>query len=456
MGRDARPDGCVKARTAGAFAPVFVFLLLQAPCVASGESLLEAYKLARQSDPKFRAAQAEAKASGTALEQAWSGYRPNARFEADHVDTRQRILSSNNPVFGTGLSIFPTSGYTLSVTQPVFRKDVIERIKQARFVVRQANYVLLAAEQDLLLRTTAAYLSVLAASDSVALAAAERQAVRSALDLARERLTGGVGTITNLHDASARHAVTQAREIEAQNKLNDARQGLREITDRLIVAYQSLRDTFSLMTPDPPLIETWVSTAYEANLSLRARREGVEVARQEVERQRAGHFPTLNVVASRNRRDAGSTLFGGGSTVETTDLTLRLNVPLYEGGLTSAVTEEAAQRYQKSQEEHELERRAVERQTRAAFEGTLSGIRLVEALRESVQAQQSALAAKEQAFRSGLLTLLPVLDAQRDLFLARRDHAQARYDYLLNTLKLKQAVGTLAEADLERLSVALQ
>jgi outer membrane protein len=266
----------------------------------------------------------------------------------------------------------------------------------------------------------------------------------------------GLGTITNQHDASARHAVTQAREIEAQNKLRDARQGLREITGKLIENVQSLRVEFPLETPDPAVIERWIDAALEQNLGLRAKRESVEVARQEVERQRAGHFPSLNLLLNHNRNDAGSTLFGGGSNVETTALTMRLSVPIFEGGMTSAVTREAAFRFQKSQEDLEQERRAVERATRAAYEGTLSGVSLVRALGQSVVSQESALEAKEQGYKSGLFTLLPVLDAQRDLSLAKRDYAQARYDYLLNRLKLKQAAGTLSESDLEALSAALQ
>jgi outer membrane protein len=139
-----------------------------------------------------------------------------------------------------------------------------------------------------------------------------------------------------------------------------------------------------------------------------------------------------------------------------TEVTLRLSVPIYEGGLTSAVTEEAMHRFQKSQEDAELERRVVERATRAAFDGALSGVNLVQALKQSVVAQESALESKVEGYKAGLNTLLPVLDAQRDLFLAKRDYAQSRYDYLINRLKLKQAAGTLSEIDLVNVSVALK
>jgi len=424
--------------------------------LARAESLLDAYRLARENDPKFRGAQYDARASGTAIDQARAGFLPSARFDYEQTDTRQRIISSQNPIFGAGVSTFPTNNQTLSVTQPIFRKDVIERFAQAKAVVRQADFTLLAAEQDLQLRTTAAYLALLAAADSLALARAERDSVGKALDLAREKLRMGLGTITNQHDAAARHAVTQAREIEAVNKLNDARQALREITGKLIENVQALREEFPLQIPEPAVLETWVGTAFDQNFGLRAKREAVEVARQEVERQRAGHYPTVDLLLNHNKKDAGSTLFGGGSNVETTDLTMRLSVPLYSGGLVSAVTQEAAFRFQKSKEDLELERRAVERATRAAYEGTLSGVSLVRALKQSVVSQSSALEAKDQGYKSGLFTLLPVLDATRDLFLARRDYAQARYDYLLNRLKLKQAVGTLSEADLAGINEALQ
>ena len=428
--------------------------------LARAETLLEAYGLAVQNDPKFRSVRAETRASGTAIDQARAGFLPSARLDFERTETRNNVLRNENAFVGVGVKTYQTESRTLSITQPIFRREVIARFAQAQAVVKQSEFTLLAAEQELMLRTTAAYLSVLAATDSVALAMAEREAVGKVLDLARERLRSGLGTITNQHDAAARHAVTQAREVEAQNKLRDARQGLREITGKLIGSVQTLRPQFALETPDPTDVERWVESALEQNLGLQARRQAVDVARQEIERQRAGHYPSLNLVLNHNRRDAGSSLvngsFGPGTLVETTDVTLRLSVPLFEGGLTSAVSREAVHRHQKSQEDLELERRSVERLTRGAYDGTLSAVNLVQALRQSVVSQESALELKEQGFKGGLFALLQVLDAQRDLYLARRDYAQSRYDYLLYRLRLKLAAGTLSEADIVSAGSALQ
>jgi len=433
-----------------------VLLTLFATPIAHAETLIDVYHLALGNDPKYRVARSDGRASGTAIDQARAGFLPTVKLEIDRLRTNQEILRSNNPVFGAGQTTFTTTDQSLSITQAVFRKDVIERYTQAKAIVRQSELSVLAAEQDLILRTAAAYLSVLAASDNLALAGKERDALGSSLELAREKLKMGLGTITSQYDASARFSLTQAREIEAQYKLDDARQGLKEITGKNIVSFQSMRDTDGFVKPEPQNQDAWVDTALRQNLTLRVRGEAVEVARQEVKRQGAANYPSLNLGVLHNRRDTGSTLFGGGSNVATTDLKLMLTVPIYEGGLTKAVTQEAIYRLERTQDELDLERRSVERATRLAYTGSLSGTTLVPALKQSVAAQESALAAKNEGYKAGVYTTLAVLDAQRDVYIARRDYAQSRYDALLAVLRLKQAAGTLSEADLVSVSAVLQ
>jgi outer membrane protein len=451
----------VAKRIAGA-AWIAGVLLLQAGAASGQTGLIEVYKMALQSDPRYRATLAEVNASSMVLEQARAGFFPTIRYDLDKTETRSDLKSVNftTPNADPRIRHFPTEAHTLSVTQPLFRRELITRYDQAKSVVKQAQYTGLAAEQDLILRTTAAYLSALAARDSLALAQAEKEAVGKTLELARERLKMGLGTIVNQNDAQARYALTLARETEAQNKMRDAQQALREISGKLLSIERTLKPDFTLFTPEPAIPDRWVETALEQNLILRARREAVDVARQEVEKQRSGFWPSLNLLVNHSRRDTGQTLsngtFGPQTLVETTEVTVRLSVPIYEGGLTTAVSKEAAFRYQKSQEELEQERRSVERQTRANYDGTFGAAGLVQALKQAVIAQESALEAKEQGFKSGLFPLLQVLDAQRDLYLARRDYAQARYDYLLYRLRLKQSVGILAENDLVDVDAALQ
>lgn len=427
-----------------------------AATMAHGEDLIDVYAMARQSDPTFLAARNELEALSTAEPAARSALLPLITFEWDKNRTRQNILSSTNAVFASGGSTYPTDNRILTLTQPIFRLGAWKGYEQAKVKVRQATAVFGAAEQDLMLRTAAAYLNVLAARDSLSFAEAERASIKSQLDLVQQRYTSGLVTVVGLYDAKARYALKESDVIAAQRDLNDQEQALREITGSVVPRIKPVRDDILLEQPSPSNINTWVDSALEKNLVLEGRRLGVEVARVEIDRQRAGHAPSLDLVATGNRKDTGGSLFGGGSVVETNDLMLRLTVPIYSGGLVIALTKEASARHLQAQNLLERDRRQVERQARAAYEGVTSGIVRVRALGESVVAQESARKLKEEGYRSGLQTVLAVLDAERDLYSARRDSAKARYEFLLNRLRLKQAVGTLNEDDLAAINKSLQ
>ena len=429
------------------------------PATGSAQSLLEAFEAARVSDTRLRAARAEFQAVQTSVDQARAAFMPTARLDLEKLETRQRTLSGQSSLLGgTSGSVvkYPTSTRTFSLTQPLFRKDAIHRLSQAKASVRQAHFVMLAAEQDLLLRTTSAYLGLMAATENLELVRAEREVVTKALEFARERLLAGVGTIINQVDAQARHAVTQAREIEARNRVLDAEQALREITGLSINRIKTLREDFKPVPPDPASAERWLESALTRNLGLSARREAVEVSREEIDRQKAGHYPSLNLVLQNTRRDAGYGVLGSASKVDSTDLLLKLSVPLFEGGLTSAATREAVHRLRKVEADLETELRAVERAITVYHDSVLVGVGLVDALKQLVEAQASAVEAKDLSFKSGLITLLPVLDAQRDFYQARKEYQQSRYDYLLNRMRLQQAAGTLSETELQEINLVLK
>src|SRR6185436_2117900 len=170
-------------------------------------------------------------------------------------------------------------------------------------------------------------------------------------------------------------------------------------------SYQPLKQEIPVASPEPADPRQWIDTALKQNRALEARREGAEVANQEIKKQRAGYGPTLNFVASTTNRKQGGTLFGGGSHVETTDFSLKLNVPIFEGGLTTALVDEAVVRHRKALQDVESEQRSVERQTRAAYLGVVSAVSRVQALQQAVLSQESSLQVKQESFRSGLLTL---------------------------------------------------
>ena len=445
----------VMGKPAGGLAFVAAMVVgLSPPALA--EDLAEVFALSKSSDPKYKAGRYEFEAVGYSEPQALAALLPVVSVETTVMNTRQQILSSANAVFGSGQSKFATKTSTLTLTQPIFKLSAWHGYEQAQSKVKQAAANFGAVEQDLMLRVATAYLNVLAARDAVGFAEAEREAIKRQLDLVQQRFSSGLVARVGLHEARARYALKDADVVGARNDLDDKLQALREITGKPVRNLKALRDDIPLDQPDPPEITKWVEVSLQQNLMLEARRQAIEIAQQEVSRQRAGHAPTLDLVATHNGKITGGSLFGGGSNVETTDVMLRLTIPVFSGGSTSALTDEAAKRYQASLEDLERDARQIERAARAAFQGVTGGVVRVKALSEGVVSSTSARELKVEGHKAGIDTILQVLDAERDLYAAKRDSARARYDFLLNRLRLKQAAGTLADEDLFSINKLLE
>lgn len=447
----------LRKRSAGrTWALLTLALLGTTSLPAYSEDLTQIYALAKAGDPKYKAGRYEFEAVGYAEPQALAALLPTVSLESTQTDTRQRIISSANAVFASGLSQYPTRNMTLTLTQPIFKLSAWRGYEQAQTKVKQAAANFGAIEQDLMLRTATAYLNVLAARDALGFADAERDAIKRQLDLVQQRFSSGLVARVGLFDAKARYELKEADVVAAKNDLDDKLQALREMTGKLVSNLKSLREDIPLQQPEPIDMSKWIEAGLQQNLLLLARRHTVEVAQQEVGRQRAGHAPLVDLVATQNGKVTGGSLFGGGSNVETTDVMFRLTIPIYSGGSTSALTDEAMKRYYAALEDLERDARQVERQTRAAFQGVTGGTVRVKALAQGVVSSLSARELKLEGHKSGLETILQVLDAERDLYAAKRDSARARYDYLLNRLRLKQAVGTLNEEDLTEINKLMQ
>lgn len=417
--------------------------------------LLQAYDLALENDPKYKAAQAEYRTNLESVPQARAGYLPTASFDFQRSRNQLDVLSG--PVaYQLGKQNYTGHASTLTITQPILKVPAYVKLQQSKVSVEQSKLALLAAEQDLMVRLATGYLTVLAGQDGLELARAEREATGKQFELARARLEGGLGTMAQLRETEARFALTEAREIEAQNKLDDARSALREIIGADVAGLQPFAGDIEPVMPQPAQADSWVSAALEQNLSLQARQLTAEIAALEIKRQQATYLPTLNLVASRTNQEAGGSLYGPGSRTNTGELSIRLSVPLFEGGMTNSLVREAQARNERALAERDQEYRKVERQARASLLSVVSTARTLAALKKSVQAQEAALASKQEGLRSGLQTIVAVVDAYRLYYAAKRDYLQARYDHLLSRLRLKQAVGTLSRGDVDDIAQLLK
>jgi outer membrane protein len=405
--------------------------------------LVSAYGLAAKSDPVFLAAESTYKAKKQLLFQAGGGLLPTIDGSADK--TRFETTSSNGN--------YETSGYTLSVKQPVFNAALFSALGQARAVVQQAEAEFGSAQQDLMLRTAERYLGALAATDNVELAEAEYSAISRQLEVANGRLAAGLGTITEVHDARARHQLAEAVRLEANNLLADSLDALHEVTGEFTEGLRQLRETVPPVTPEPEDATAWVKTALENNLEIQARLAAYDAAHKQVGLERSGHLPTVDVVG-RQRKTESTPAFTTDGTHNSVGV--ELTVPIFQGGIISSRTAQARHSREAARQNLEGSRRNIRRQTRTAYSGVISGIKRVEALKQAVVASQSALDAKTTGFEAGINTNLDVLDAQRDLFRTKRDYAQARYTYILDLLRLKKAAGQLSEEDLKQVNGWLQ
>lgn len=448
--------GVVLSKSARFLFTVIVSLFLFYPAAVFAVGLMDVYTMAKDSDPVFQRALLEKMAVSERKDQAVAAFLPVFDFNAGYTKTYQDIQSVNNDVVAEGNVDYGTTTFGLTLEQPVFRRDAWVGLAKSEAEILQAETKFTAAEQALIIRVAERYFAALEALDQRNLVAAEKAAIDKHYELASGRYDMGLVPIIDLHEAKARQAAVLAKTIEAENILDDAMQGLEEITGQPFSEIRALVADFDLVRPQPDDLDAWMKAANETNPGIIQQQYAVDVANLEIKKQRAAHYPTLDLVGTFESEDSDGSIYGGGTEGEVTDLMVLFNLPLYQGGAVSSKVREAKVLLSSSRQDLIRVERAVTRQTRAAFLGVNGALGRLEALKQSVISNQLALESKQDGFMSGLYTSLNVLDAERDLSLANIDYAEARYEYILNNLKLKQAVGSLQEEDLVQLEQLLE
>ncbi|NRA17370.1 MAG: TolC family outer membrane protein [Oceanospirillaceae bacterium] len=418
--------------------------------------LLGVYQQAQESDPIYQAGFHQHQASIEIYQQAKAVLLPNIKLSYNRTDTTQDIVSSDNAVFNAGSTSFPTTALNLSITQSIYSFSNWAYFKQAKEEVKRVAAELEEVNQSLIFRVAEAYFSVLGEQDNFVAIAAEASALEKHFELVSNQRSSGLARMTDFLDAQARFLQAQARKVEIANDLQDAIQGLREMTGILPDNLIALGNELQLVKPDPYVADNWLHLAAQQNPLVLAKRSAVAVSLQEVRRQRGGHYPTLDLTMTQNNQETEGSLFGGGSEVDTRTMMFTLTVPIYAGGAVVSKVRETLNLQYKAQDELEQTLRANARETRAAFNGVVGSISKVRALKKSLEAYELAVEAKRTSYQSGLESGVSVLDAERDLFIARSDFSSARYGYLLNILSLKRAAGTLSLVDLEGVNTYLQ
>ncbi len=430
--------------------PVLIALSSLVPLHAPAADLLSLFQLAEQRDPVLKGAQAGLRATLEAFPQARAGLLPSVGITANVARNFQQVTEVTAPAgvdaFGSGDFTFTSGGYSLNVTQPLYHRDRFIRLKQADSRIRQAQHEIDAVYQELIVRLAERYFALLGAADNLAFAGAELTALRRQLEETRQRFEVGLIAITDVEEAQAGYDLSLAQEIEAQNLLDDAREALHEVIGEEPGAIAKLREQIPLLSPEPADIAAWADRALVQNLRVAAASAAVDTAREEIDRQAAGHFPTLDLVGSHGFDTTGGRF--GNVEIDGTAIGLELAVPIFSGGAVVSQTREAAERHQQAIEQMEQARRESYRRTRVAFLGVMAGISRIKALKQAVQSSEVSVSSTQAGLEVGTRTAVDVVVTERALFGARRDYARARYNYLLDTLRLKFAAGTLTSGDL--------
>ena len=423
------------------------FAISAAPACAARTDLLGALDAAEQSDPVYREAQASALATAEEIPQARAAlWLPKINFTAGITRIDQSLSGGFSLANSSDNPSYTAKEYRVNLSQPVYHHDRYVVLRQADKRLQQAQFEVLAARQDLMLRVAERYFNRLAAHDSLEFAKAETESLKSQLDQAQQRFQVGLIAITDVQEAHAGYDRATASQISAENDVENATEALREVTANYDLDLALLGAALPLVVPEPLDIERWTATALEQNLSLRAAQTAAEISHQEIRRQYAGHFPSLDIVGGHSFNRQGGRF--GSSSVDQNDIGIQVTVPLYEGGQVVSRTRAAERQNDATLERLEQTRRAVHRETREAYLGVVTKISSVKALQQAVVSSQTALESTSAGFEVGTRTAVDVVAAERSLYQAKRDFARARYDYIIETLRLKKAAGNLQPEDL--------
>jgi len=428
--------------------------------VAAGQSafaadLIAVYREATLQDAAYAAAKAQYIGAQERLPQGRALLLPNVNFGAG-TNYNDVDVEYKNSTFASGRRDFYDYNYGVTVTQPIYRSQNMAIYEQSKIQVRQAQTQLNIAAQDLITRVAQAYFDVLLARANLRTISSQKVAVAEQLEQAKRNFVVGTATITDSREAQARYDLVVAQELGAQNDVEVSNRALEQIVGRPVGEISGLITPVTLNAPQPAEMNAWVEQAYQSSLQIALAQQSLELAARDVERARAGHRPTLDAVGSLTQNYADSSVQGIGSDVRALVIGVQLNVPLYEGGAVSSRVREAVASQERARQDLENARRSAALQTRQAYLGVTTGLGQVKALQQAVASTQLQLESTKLGQEVGVRTAVDVLNAEQQLSIARRDLAQALYNTILNQLRLKAAVGKLAEADLADINALLK
>ncbi|EKO3799163.1 outer membrane channel protein TolC [Vibrio harveyi] len=428
--------------------PLFISAALGSMSTSAwADSLAEIYDLAKQNDPQLLSVAAQRDQAFEAINSSRSALLPQINLTAGYDITRgDTDYDSNTPTLQDRNNDQNVLSAGVGFTQELYNRASWITLDTAEKTARRADANYAATQQGLILRVSQAYFEVLRAQDNLVFVRAEKAAVGRQLEQTKQRFEVGLSAITDVHDAQAQYDAVLADEVLAENSLINSYESLREITGQEHKNLNVLDTARFSASRSSEAAETLIEEAKTTNLSLLSARIGQDIARDNISLASSGHLPTLSLDGGYNYSDTAEST--ADNTTDGFKVGVNLAVPLYTGGRTTSEVKQAEYGYVSASEELEKEYRSVVKEVRAQNNNINASIGALKAYEQSVVSAQSALEATEAGFDVGTRTIVDVLDATRRLYDANKNLSDARYNYILAGLQLRQAVGTLSEQDI--------
>ena len=431
-----------------------IFVVLVLSCISlsvHAEDLLEIYRLAQGNDPTFEAARYALEAAQEKIPQARAGLFPALNLNGSNNATHASSQFSNQITSPTLVNRDVHAWtWTLQLTQPLIRMQNAYAYRESKSLVDQARAQYTQAEQDLILRVTQAYFDVLVAQESIEVADAQVKSTGEQLALAQRGFEAGTNSITDTHEAKSRSDLARAQRIAALNELEAKHAELEKLVGQPSIELAVLQPAVVIPKPQPDDVKAWAEQARENNPAVLAPKAAVNAAEAEVSKNRAEYSPTLDLTASYgNNYSSGniSTPSDYATRINSSQLGVQLNIPLYEGGMTKSHVAEAIANKNKAEAQLEIARRQSGTDARQAYAAIVNGLAQIEALESAVESSQSAVNGNQIGYKLGIHMNIDVLNAEQQFYTAQRDLLKARYDTLFQGFKLKAAAGVLTESD---------
>lgn len=423
-------------------------LLLSPNALAIG--LMQAYEAALSNDPTYQAARHENEAGqqNRAIGRASLLPTISATYSASKNKLTEREYTPDGGATVTQEPVdYSSNVAAISLRQPLVNFDGIARYQQGSAQASYSGAVFSGKSQELIIRVVTAYAEAQYAENQVALATAQRDAYAEQMKVNKRMFEFGEATVTDMLETQAKAELAEAQVIESMDSAATARNTLAGIIGKEVTHLDDISNNFPIQPMTPATIDEWKTLAMEKSAELVSQRHAVEAARQEVNKNRAGHFPRLDAVASYS--DAKSeTVNTYNQEYRARSIGVQLNIPLFSGGYTNAVTNQAAANHAKAKSELDAKTNQVIIELRKQYGLVTSSAARIQALEKAVESAKTLITATEKSIQGGVRINLDLLNAQQQLYTAQRDLAQARYNYLLAYLKLRYTAGILTHDDL--------